>query len=349
MDESALTSQAIAELMRELPGQNGIVSYEPLERKINPLGKPNKKFLGRTINSALRHNKREIERTQASCKQKLRELDDRYERRKRNAFYTHNARNNESAKRRGHANRRSIKQSKKQHRSRSRSSSIESRSRSPSRCRTHKPKHKKNKHKRKIKRQCKSRSTCSSEEEDVRSPLTVGDESKVPTSAYYMHSNNLALAVAMAYGQVLRSHQSQVKEPTSPASPSSDIIRELMSDDETKKDQNDLPETLSIASSSGDEVRDIVTIDLSSQEEQSVGCSETDSETKSNAASCISLKDSVKDDDLASNSGSDIELVEQESDQPIKQQIQIRDLREELVDIAGSSSDFVNTVDLTED
>jgi len=43
-------SQAIAELMREIEGQNSNFSiHKQSERKVNPLGKPNKRFLKTTI------------------------------------------------------------------------------------------------------------------------------------------------------------------------------------------------------------------------------------------------------------------------------------------------------------
>lgn len=49
------------------------------ERKINPIAKPNKRFLGRTLNSMLSHNKRKNDRTQENCRKKLKELDERRE------------------------------------------------------------------------------------------------------------------------------------------------------------------------------------------------------------------------------------------------------------------------------
>ncbi|EDW40452.1 GL24884 [Drosophila persimilis] len=58
-DGDDLTSQAIAELIREIEGGDARSCSGVQERKVNPLGKPNKRFLGRTINTALRHNQRE--------------------------------------------------------------------------------------------------------------------------------------------------------------------------------------------------------------------------------------------------------------------------------------------------
>ncbi|XP_064544986.1 pre-mRNA-splicing factor 38B [Drosophila montana] len=336
MDDPALTSQAIAELMRELPSNNGKASYEPQERKINPLGKPNKKFLGRTINTALRHNKRAIERTQARCQQKLQELDDRYERRKTNAFYNRKKPKEESYGRRERKSR-SRKKVRKRHKSRS--SSRESRSRS----RSHKKKHKK-KHSKFKRRQRRRRSTSSS---GVSPPAKTADDLTVPRSEYYVHSNNLALAVAMAYSQTLFAHQTLANKPHSPASQSSDIIRELMSDEETMEQDIQL-DTLSIASSS-EEVPEIVTIDVSSQDEQSVGSSVTDSESDASNCSSIALVDSGSDE-LASNSGSDIEIIECDIEPKEEQnQLPVESTQQAEPEEALSAADIATTVDLTDD
>ncbi|XP_017480401.1 PREDICTED: uncharacterized threonine-rich GPI-anchored glycoprotein PJ4664.02 isoform X2 [Rhagoletis zephyria] len=74
MDDAELTRLAIAEIVREM----GELKELPVqERKINPIAKPNKRFLGRTLNSVMSHNKRENDRTQENCRKKLRELDER--------------------------------------------------------------------------------------------------------------------------------------------------------------------------------------------------------------------------------------------------------------------------------
>ncbi|EDW70368.2 arginine and glutamate-rich protein 1 [Drosophila virilis] len=333
MDDPALTSQAIAELMREFPSNNGKASYEPQERKINPLGKPNKKFLGRTINTALWHNKRAIERTQASCQQKLQELDDRYERRKTNAFYSHNKKEESYGRRERKS--RSRKKLRKRHKSRSTSSESRSRSRS------HKKKHKK-KHSKFKRRQRRRRSSCSSSSE-AAPPAKTADELTVPRPEYYVHSNNLALAMAMAYSQTLFAHQTPANKPHSPASPSSDIIRELMSDEETMKQEIE-SDTLSIASSS-EEVPEIVTIDVSSQDEQSVGDSGTDSESDARNCSSIALLDSGSDE-LASNSGSDIEIIECDTE-PREEQNQLPVESTQQAEPEETLS--APTVDLTDD
>ncbi|KAL7731320.1 hypothetical protein ACLKA6_012805 [Drosophila palustris] len=337
MDDAELTSQAIAELMRDMPGQNNQANLGPQERKINPLGKPNKRFLGRTINSALRHNKREIERTYASCQQKLRELDDRNERRKRNDFYTRNTR--ENVDRRSARKSRSRKKSKKRRsrdysRSSSRSSVRESRSRS----RRHKKKHKKKE--KKVKKRRRRCSSISSEGEHKNSENC--EDIKPASSEYYVHSNNMALAVAMAYSQAMSAQQRQINDPSRPASPLSDILDELMSEEVVPKVS---PGALSVDSSS-DEVQEILTIDLSSQEEQtSSDGTDTDSDTESAAGSCISLEDSADEDELQPNSGSDIEIIESKPNQP-KEQLNQEALESEKVPPAD---DMVTTVDLTED
>ncbi|XP_030571565.1 pre-mRNA-splicing factor 38B isoform X2 [Drosophila novamexicana] len=323
--------------MREFPSNNGKASYEPQERKINPLGKPNKKFLGRTINNALWHNKRAIERTQASCQQKLQELDDRYERRKTNAFYSRNKKE-ESCRRRERKSR-SRKKLRKRHKSRS--SSRESRSRS----RSHKRKHKK-KHSKFKRRQRRRRSTSSSSSSEAAPPANTADELTVPRPEYYVHSNNLALAMAMAYSQTLFAHQTPANKPHSPASPSSDIIRELMSDEETMK-QEIQSDTLSVASSS-EEVPEIVTIDVSSQDERSVGSSAgTDNESDASSCSSIALVDSGSDE-LSSNNGSDIEIIECDTE-PKEEQNQLPVESTQQADPEAALSAPATTVDLTDD
>lgn len=76
MDDTELTRLAIAEIVREM----GEVKEPAVqERKINPIAKANKRFLGRTLNSVLSHNKRKNDRTQENCRRKLKELDERRE------------------------------------------------------------------------------------------------------------------------------------------------------------------------------------------------------------------------------------------------------------------------------
>ncbi|XP_034481593.1 peptidyl-prolyl cis-trans isomerase G [Drosophila innubila] len=334
MDDSALTSKAIAELMREMPGQNNLSYLKPQERKINPLGKPNKRFLGRTINTALRHNKREIERTHASCQKKLQELDDRNERRKRNNFYTRDTR--EDLDGRSSRKSRSRKKSKKRRtrgnsKNSSRSSSKESRSRS----RRHKTKHKKKDKKVKKKRR-RRRSFTSSEEEEQQQNVENREAMTAPSSEYYVHSNNVALAVAMAYSQAMsaQQRQRQATEQLPPSASSlSDILNELMSDEELEPKAP--PDAISVASSS-DEVQDILTIDLSPQEEQSSDSTDSDSDTESTIISCISLEDSAEDEDMQPKSSSDIEIIETEAKQPEEQ-------------LNPECGDMSTTVDLTED
>ncbi|XP_054730093.1 serine-rich adhesin for platelets [Anastrepha obliqua] len=74
MEDAELTRLAIAEIVREM---GELKEPQVQERKINPIAKPNKRFLGRTLNSVLSHNKRENDRTQENCRKKLKELDER--------------------------------------------------------------------------------------------------------------------------------------------------------------------------------------------------------------------------------------------------------------------------------
>ncbi|XP_034108910.1 serine/arginine-rich splicing factor 4 [Drosophila albomicans] len=341
MDDSALTSQAIAELMREMPSQNGQAFLGPQERKINPLGRPNKRFLDRTINTALRHNKRETERAHASCQQKLLELDERHDRRMRNEFYTRNTSREYKRKSRSRK-----KSSRRRSRSRSNSSSDSYERRSRSRHRSHSKKKKRSKKHKKEKRKTRHRtrsrsSTFSGNEEQTKQ----SEESE--RRGYFMPPSNLALAVAMAaYNQTLSAQQTQGKveveeEPLPvPASPLSDIIKELMSDEDVEAERK---EALSVTCSS-DEVEEVLTINVSSQDENLSSSTDSDSssESKRSTGSCIAVEDSVEEIEEP-QSGSDIEIIEIESkDQTVASTQQPNSK-------ATSANDVATTVDLTED
>lgn len=302
-----------------LPRQDSNECRVPQERKINPLGKPNKKFLGRTISSAIRHNKRTIERTRANCQQKLQELDYRYERRKGNVFYSRCIREELD----GNRQRKSRPSNNLQQR---RSSSSSSSTEYLSRSRGHKKKHKKTK--KKSKRRRHRRSTSS--EIAVPSPKLSNPASDA------IYSNNLALAVAMSYSRPL--YPTPANRPLPFASPSIDIVRELMSDDETLKQDIQLDE-LSIASSS-DEIPAILTIDVSSQDEQSDECKHFDGEGESENSSCINL--------TIVDSESDIEIIENNVEQTKEEH------RKPSVELTQSlelqyTADIALTVDLTEE
>lgn len=101
--------------------------------------------------------------------------------------------------------------------------------------------------------------------------------------------------------------------------------------------QKGQPVTLSIESSS-DEVQEVQTIDLSSYAEDSPGttASESDGE-RSNSASCIALDD----DSAASNSCSDIEIIETEPHPDLKPEQSHED--------KNRQPEVSTTVDLTED
>ncbi|XP_043649038.1 suppressor protein SRP40 [Drosophila teissieri] len=302
MDMDAdLTTKAIAELMREIEGPMSSVSHKKqIERKVNPLGKPNKRFLGRTINTAIRHNDREMERTQANCRQKLQDLDDVYERRKSNYFYSRDAPRNRSANRsRSSSSRRSRSRHKKSKKKRSRRRSSSSRSSSSSRGRN--SSHRRKKHKKKVKKHKKSqRRRRSSSECDRELPPSESLHIPTPSDVFLNHSKQMALAVAMAYGQLLNPN-SQKKANESRArssSPISDIVRELMSDEEVDKSAK--PEALSISSS--DEEQNVLTIKVSSNSESGgdSSSSDSDSDSENSAGSCITLE---------SGNNSDIEII----------------------------------------
>uniref|UniRef100_A0A1B0FD98 Uncharacterized protein n=1 Tax=Glossina morsitans morsitans TaxID=37546 RepID=A0A1B0FD98_GLOMM len=70
MEETELTRQAINEILKDM----NVCKKKEIsvtERKV----KPNKRFLGRTLNSMITHNKRESDRTQRQCQRKLLELE----------------------------------------------------------------------------------------------------------------------------------------------------------------------------------------------------------------------------------------------------------------------------------
>ncbi|XP_017955238.1 uncharacterized protein LOC108650562 isoform X2 [Drosophila navojoa] len=301
------------------PRQDSNVCHVPQERKINPLGKPNKKFLGRTINSAIRHNKWSVERTRANCQQKIRELDYRHERRKGNVFYKRCIRE-ELAGSRG---RKSCHSNNLKQRRSSRSSSREYRCRSKG----HKKKHRKIK--KKSKRRHHRRSTSS--ELAVPSPEKLSN----PTSDV-VNSKNLALAVAMAYSRHLYLTPDNRQLPS--ATPSTDIVKELRLDDETLKQDIQFDE-LSVASSC-DEIPAILTIDVSSQDEQSDGCERYDGESESDNSSCINL--------TIVDSESDIEIIESNVEQTKEERFA------SSMEVTHSSdlrytADIALTVDLTDD
>lgn len=302
-----------------MPNQDSNACNRPLERKINPLGKPNKKFLGRTINNALRHNKRAIERTQAKCQQKLQELDYKHERRKGNVFYNRKITEEfgGSTERKNHS-RNTYKITRN-----SRSSSREYCSRSHSYIKKHKKK------KKKTKRRHRRRSTSS-------------EPKKLATfRSDFIHSNSLALAVAMAYNRPL--YQTAANKPSpspSPSSPLSDIVKELMSDDETAKQGIQLDEL--IMDSSNNEIPAIVTIDVSSQDE-SVDSTATGGESETSSSpgniSCITLVDSE----------SDLEIIENNVEQPKGGCSPVAFTELSIMDEVRRTADITLTVDLTED
>ncbi|KAH8374076.1 hypothetical protein KR200_011487 [Drosophila serrata] len=290
-------------------------SFKQSERKVNPLGKTNKRFLGRTIITAIRHNRREKERTQANCRQKLKDLDDIHERRKSNYFYNQEAsrisRRTRSTSRSSSSSRtasrsrsrRRVKKSKKR-RSRKRSSSRSSKSpsRSRSRSRSHRKKNKKKTRKhRKSHHKSRRRSSSSSSRERNSSPrVHIPTAVSTPTDVYLEHSKQMALAVAMAYGQVLKANSLKATAEERESSPMSDIVKELMSDGE---DEN--PGPIDVLSISSNDIGDnVLTFDVSSN-----SASDSDSSTESldtaasSAGSCIAL-------DQMDNNNSDIEIIE---------------------------------------
>ncbi|XP_065361421.1 uncharacterized protein LOC135955057 [Calliphora vicina] len=141
MEDTDLTRKAIEELMREM-GEYKEKESLPTERKKNPLGRPNKRFLGRTINSIMTHNKRNSDRNQQRCQRKLKELDEKQRRRDfRNRRDTRRHSKSESAHEissasedKGHTHKKSkhLKKRKKKRRKRKQKSSSSSSSTSSS-------------------------------------------------------------------------------------------------------------------------------------------------------------------------------------------------------------------------
>ncbi|KAH8266146.1 hypothetical protein KR038_006951 [Drosophila bunnanda] len=302
--------------MLEIEGPRSTsTSHKQSERKVNPLGKANKRFLGRTINTAIRHNRREKERTQANCRQKLKDLDDIHERRKSNYFYNGGASRNSrrslsrscSSSRSSSASRsrsrRRAKKSKKR-RSRKRSSSRSSKSPSRSRsCSERKKNKKKTRKHRKSHHRSRRRSSSSSRDRNSSPRVAVPTAASPPTEVYLEHSKQMALAVAMAYGQVLKANSLKAAAKERESSPMSDIVKELMSDGE---DQN--PNQIDALSISSNDIEDnVLTIDVSSNSasgsDSSTESSDTDSEAATSAGSCIAL-------DQTDNNNSDIEIIE---------------------------------------
>ncbi|XP_037719627.1 arginine/serine-rich protein 1 [Drosophila subpulchrella] len=343
--DSELTNQAIAELMREIEGQNSSFSiHKQSERKVNPLGKPNKRFLKTTINTVIQHNKRTNERTQANCRQKLQDLDDVYERRKSNYFYNRDAGRNRSVDRsrsRSSSRSRSRSRPRKAKKRRSRRRSRRSRSSSRSRSRSHRRK----KHKKKVKKHKKakrSRPRSRSSSWDREMPPSDSTPIAQPSEVFFNHSKNMALAVAMAYSHLLNANGQHISKDskTAPSSPlcDIDIVRELMSDEEP--DKSGKPDTLSISSS--DEVENVLTIKVSSNSESS--SSDTDSGSKHSSGSCVTLEESESDNN------SDIEIIEchEEPKRSTEPAPQPEPTSKNENQQADESADLT-TVDLTED
>ncbi|BFF96694.1 uncharacterized protein DMAD_05276 [Drosophila madeirensis] len=343
-DGDDLTSQAIAELIREIGGGDPRSSSGVQERKVNPLGKPNKRFLGRTIKTALRHNQRESERTQAECQRKLKDLDERHEKRKSNYYYNrdavrHRNRSSSSSRIRSRSPSRKVKKRRSSGRRSSSSSSSNRRSRSYSRSR-HRS-HKKRKHESKRKRHKKtkfrrrSRSSSSSSPEEQPVPTVTGMSS---SELFFHHSRQMALAVAMAYSHGANGAPQNGRKTNDRASSylsDIDIARELMSDDEHGNLDFPLIESLSISSSYNR--RELLTINVTSSSAESRG---TESDPVDVAGNFIVLDDSTTE--LESGHNSDIEIikewqVEQKNEEPKHGQQQAD---------ACSAIDFV---DLTED
>ncbi|XP_034121365.1 RNA-binding protein with serine-rich domain 1 [Drosophila guanche] len=343
-DGDDLTSQAIAELIREIGGGDPRSSSGVQERKVNPLGKPNKRFLGRTIKTALRHNQRESERTQAECQRKLKDLDERHEKRKSNYYYNrdagrHRNRSSSSSRIRNRSPSRKVKKRRSSSR-RSGSSSSNRRSRSYSRSRHHS--HKKRKHESKHKRRKKTKfrrrsrsSSSSSSPEELPVPTVTGISS---SELFFHQSKQMALAVAMAYSHGANGAPQNGRNPNDRASSSLsdlDIARELMSDDEHGNPDSPLIESLSISSRYNR--RELLTINVSSSSAESRG---TESDPGDVAGNFIVLDDSTTE--LESGHNSDIEIIkecrlEQTNEEPEQRQHQ------------AAACSAIDSVDLTED
>ncbi|XP_068143084.1 splicing regulatory glutamine/lysine-rich protein 1 [Drosophila tropicalis] len=345
--EDSLTSQAIAELMREIETQNNTTVVQQ-ERKVNPLGgKPNKNFLGRTINSALIHNRRESERIYANCQQKLQEMDDRYERRKYNSFY-----NRSRSKSRSRRRRQSSSFSSDRNRSRSRSRRRSKKKHKKKHTKSSK-KHKKSKHRR---RSTSRSSSCSfrKDKERDKTPMTndqVAGQPIPPSELFMQHSKNMALAVAIAYGQSMYAQSSEeLSKETVPADSSmSDIFKELMSDDEDddkakNKEHISRQPLISLSlSSSSDSIHEMLTINVDTDEEHDDESSKGSvHHSTSSSGSCISLDDSTdvsQAEPLKKDDTSDLEIIEPKPEQQATKSL----------DVEQKSDSKTATVDLTAD
>ncbi|KAH8301148.1 hypothetical protein KR018_003810 [Drosophila ironensis] len=282
--------------MLEMNSQNSVFPAQKTEteRKVNPLGKPNKRFLGRTINDALVHNKREKDRTVANCQRKLQDLDDFWERRRHNRFYNRSARRSRrpSSRRSRHH-----KKSKKRHRRAKKRTHSRSRDSSSSQSLHRSRSHKRKKSKKSTKKHRKLRRRSRSSSAATASPRGESLPVPRPSEEFLKHSKQMAMAVALAYGQVLN-----VKTKERGSSPLSDIVRELMSDDEEK----DINQAKSPASPT-DNHKEPITIAVSSSSSEDSSSSESSS-PESDAESCIAVD--ISSDESKSNNTSDIEIIE---------------------------------------
>ncbi|XP_013115918.2 serine-rich adhesin for platelets [Stomoxys calcitrans] len=301
MDEAELTRKAVEEIMREMQMEKDRSQMPQIqERKKNPLGpKPNKDFLGRTINSVMTHNKRQHDQNYKNCQRKLKDLDndkhdDTLARCKRHKY-------------RGHR-----KERRKRKCSQSSQSSSDSDSSSTSSSEDEKYRKKSKKLKKRKKKKCEkqissresspttlsstscssfksSSSECSHEEgngkkkrkykkhknkkhlnietaqEDYYSELYAAEPMDGNLGLYM--NPNMALAAAMAYNHMNNLLQTPTNQP-----PTTDILKdELAASEENEEQKVDIPSDLSLTYHSSDSGELNVTLNSSSAEEDENG------------------------------------------------------------------------------
>ncbi|XP_061402447.1 myb-like protein X [Musca vetustissima] len=277
------------------------------ERKINPLGKPNKDFLDRTINSVMRHNKRQYDRNHRNCQRKLRDMDAATRERRKRRYSNHKSdsstESSDSSKQKKHQkekkNKKLTKKKKKKHKKQSSSSSSpSSSSSSPSTLSSATSsesidsneelgkKKKTKKHKRKHDRKEKEENA---NEDYYHQEVDPSD----PHLALYM-DHNMVMAAAMAYNQMNQLLQSTNRQQRDPETEL--LIEELKEEGDSDKEKMDIPSDLSLtyhtsesedlnislnSSSAEEDENGVLTFNLSSDEEKNRSGNKTKRPTKS--------------------------------------------------------------------
>ncbi|XP_075161548.1 uncharacterized protein LOC142234329 isoform X2 [Haematobia irritans] len=273
MDEAELTRKAVEEIMREMQlekEQNQLPQIQ--ERKKNPLGpRPNKDFLGRTINSVMTHNKRQNDRNYRNCQRKLKDMDnvsrdDKKSKNKWEKYRVHRKgrrkRNlNNDEKHHGKKNEKKLrkKEKKKQKQKKSDSSDTSSSSSLSSSTSTSSTESISSRKKRRHKKYKKKNHNKETPEGAMYSELPT-DQSD-PNMGLYMNTPMAWAAAAMAYNH----HMSQLLQSNCPVT--EDFLRDELKE-ESEEEKVDIPSDLSLTYNSNDSEDLNISLNSSAEEDE---------------------------------------------------------------------------------